>query len=79
MSGRIIVELGQMTVTPRIMRLRCFVGIPCQLPDAAQPLIEEPKDRLADRKNVILIAKPYDTNELPDLINSMMLREPKTD
>ena len=61
------------------MRLRCFVGIPCQLPDAAQPLIEEPKDRLADRKNVILIAKPYDTNELPDLINSMMLREPKTD
>lgn len=61
------------------MRLRCFVGIPCQLPDAAQPLIEELKDRLADRKNVILIAKPYDTNELPDLINSMMLREPKTD
>ncbi|MDB3909347.1 ATP-binding protein [Gammaproteobacteria bacterium] len=37
------------------------------------------KDRLADRKNVILIAKPYDTNELPDLINSMMLREAKTD
>ena len=68
-----------MTVTPRIMRLRCFVGIPCQLPDAAQPLLEELKDRLADRKNVILIAKPYDTNELPDLINSMMLREPKTD
>jgi hypothetical protein len=61
------------------MRLRCFVGIPCQLPDAAQPLLEELKDRLADRKNVILIAKPYDTNELPDLINSMMLREPKTD
>ena len=66
-------------MTPRIMRLRCFVGIPCQLPDAAQPLLEELKDRLADRKNVILIAKPYDTNELPDLINSMMLREPKTD
>ena len=48
MSGRIIVELGQMTVTPRIMRLRCFVGIPCQLPDAAQPLLEELK-RLAQR------------------------------
>ena len=61
------------------MRLRCFLGIACQLPDAAQPLLEELKDRLADRKNVILIAKPYDTNELPDLINSMMLREPKTD
>ena len=48
MSGRIIVELGQMTETPRIMRLRCFVGIPCQLPDAAQPLLEGLK-RLAPR------------------------------
>ena len=37
-----------MTETPKIMRIRCFVGIPCQLPDAAQPLLEEPK-RLALR------------------------------
>ncbi len=37
-----------MTETPRIMKLRCFVGIPCQLPDAAQPLLEELK-RLALR------------------------------
>ncbi|MDG1026174.1 MAG: 2'-5' RNA ligase family protein [Gammaproteobacteria bacterium] len=35
-------------MTPRIMRLRCFVGIPCQLPDAAQLLLEELK-RLAQR------------------------------
>lgn len=40
---------------------------------------KELKDQLADHKNVVLVAKPYDTNELPDLINSMMLQNPKTD
>ena len=35
------------------------------------------KDQLIDHKNVVLVAKPYDTNELPDLINSMMLQNPK--
>ncbi|GJM12852.1 MAG: hybrid sensor histidine kinase/response regulator [Pseudohongiella sp.] len=39
---------------------------------------KELKDRLADHKNVVLVAKPYDTNELPDLINSMMLQHPKS-
>ena len=32
------------------------------------------KDQLTGHKNVVLVAKPYDTNELPDLINSMMLQ-----
>ena len=35
------------------------------------------KDQLIDHKNVVLVAKPYDTNELPDLISSMMLQNPK--
>lgn len=39
---------------------------------------KELKDKLADHKNVVLVAKPYDTNELPDLINSMMLQNSKT-
>lgn len=38
---------------------------------------KELKDKLVNHKNVILVAKPYDTNELPDLINSMMLQNPK--
>lgn len=33
---------------------------------------KELKDQLSDYENVVLVAKPYDTNELPDLINSMM-------
>lgn len=36
------------------------------------------KDQLAEHKNVVLVAKPYDTNELPDLINSMMLQTAKS-
>ena len=40
---------------------------------------KELKDQLIDHKNVVLVAKPYDTNELPDLINSMMLRNPMDD
>ena len=40
---------------------------------------KELKDQLIDHKNVVLVAKPYDTNELPDLINSMMLQNPKAD
>jgi PAS domain S-box-containing protein len=35
------------------------------------------KDQLNDHKNVVLISKPYDTNELPDLINSMMIQNPR--
>ncbi len=35
---------------------------------------KELKDQMVDQKNVVLVAKPYDTNELPDLINSMMLQ-----
>ncbi len=35
------------------------------------------KDELSKHKNVVLVAKPYDTNELPDLINSMMLQNAK--
>jgi len=38
---------------------------------------KELKDKLINHKNVVLVAKPYDTNELPDLINSMMLQHPK--
>ncbi len=38
---------------------------------------KELKDRIVDYKNVVLVAKPYDTNELPDLINSMMLQHPR--
>jgi CheY-like chemotaxis protein len=40
---------------------------------------KELKDQLIDHKNVVLVAKPYDTNELPDLINSMMLQNPMDD
>ncbi|PCI78707.1 MAG: hypothetical protein COB20_06315 [SAR86 cluster bacterium] len=40
---------------------------------------KELKDQLIDHKNVVLVAKPYDTNELPDLINSMMLQNPRAD
>ena len=40
---------------------------------------KELKDQLIDHKNVVLVAKPYDTNELPDLINPMMLRNPMDD
>ena len=40
---------------------------------------KELKDKLIHHKNVVLVAKPYDTNELPDLINSMMLQNPKAD
>jgi len=36
---------------------------------------KELKDQLINQKNVVLVAKPYDTNELPDLINSMMLQK----
>jgi PAS domain S-box-containing protein len=37
------------------------------------------KDQLVGHRNVVLVAKPYDTSELPDLINSMMLQNPMDD
>jgi two-component system cell cycle sensor histidine kinase/response regulator CckA len=40
---------------------------------------KELKDQLIDHKNVVLVAKPYDTNELPDVINSMMPQNPMDD
>ncbi|MEX0963260.1 MAG: ATP-binding protein [Pseudohongiellaceae bacterium] len=35
------------------------------------------KDQLSEHRSVVLVSKPYDTNELPDLINSLVLQAAK--
>ena len=73
----VIMPGGMTGVELAIKILEISPGLPILL--ATGYAEKELKDQISDHKNVVLVAKPYDTNELPDLINSLILQNPMTD
>jgi len=71
----VIMPGGMTGVELAIKILELTPGLPILL--ATGYAEQELKDKLSEHKSVLLVAKPYDTNELPDIINSLMIQNPK--